>query len=396
MKQTLFLLAALLMTACGVNSQTINDSAEGCCVHVEEHQPEFPGGMEALYTFIDSIMRYPEEALDYHIEGRIYLTFVIEKNGYVHDAKILRGLPGGCNEAALNLVRRMPLWTPGEQRDTNGKYHPVRVQFNLPINFKLNPQSPRHTWNYQDTSYIHYPGGTGALYRYLAANIDYPRKHWTSNVEAHVTFDSNGKVEHAGIMTQLPDEHKELAEAIRKALLSMPRWVGRQNFHYQLRIPIDLPLLASMHDTLLRPSYFQPTDLVWKMIVANEAYFRQLLSVNDSLVAGYAVPAKRLQALMPRDESHYHTLCGLDYYMSNGCGFATLTTMAEYAVGDSLDMMEHFVHWFNWTDGYVAETVFDYGILADKRHTKKFRQLMQKICPNQWEGFVEWRNAYLK
>ena len=132
------------------------------------------------------------------------------------------------------------------------------------------------------------------------------------------------------------------------------------------------------------------------MIVANEAYFRQLLAVNDSLVAGYTVPAKRLQALMPRDESHYHTLCGLDYYIRNGYGFTTLTTMAEYAVRDRRDMMERFVHWFNWTDGYVAETVFDYGIRAEQRHPKKFRRLMHKICPDQWEAFVEWRNTYFE
>ena len=408
MKQTLFLLVALLMTACGANSQTKNDidddfrvqteddSSEMHCCHICGSGPEFPGGENALYAFIDSVMRYPEEALEYHIEGRIYLTFVIEKNGYAHDAKVLVGLPGGCNEAAIELVRRMPRWTPEKQRDTNGEYHPVRTQFNLPINFKLDPQSPRRSWSYQDTSYIHYPGGTDALYRYLSANIDYPRKYWTSKVDAEVTFDGNGNVEHVRIATQLPDEHQKLAEAIRKAILSMPRWVGKQNMMYHLHIPIDLPLLASMHDTLLRPSYFEPTDLTWKMIVANEAYFRQLLAVNDSLVAGYTVPAKRLQALMPRDESHYHTLCGLDYYIRNGYGFTTLTTMAEYAVRDSLDMMERFVHWFNWTDGYVAETVFDYGIQAEQRHKKKFRRLMHKICPDQWEAFVEWRNTYFE
>ena len=72
MKQTLFLLVALLMTACGANSQAKNDSSEMHCLHPEERGPEFPGGEKALYAFIDSIMRYPEEALDYHIIDEIY------------------------------------------------------------------------------------------------------------------------------------------------------------------------------------------------------------------------------------------------------------------------------------------------------------------------------------
>ena len=66
------------------------------------------------------------------IEGTVFVTFVIERDGSVTDVKILRGIGGGCDEEALRVVRNMPKCEPGKQR---GK--PVRVQFNMPIKFTL-------------------------------------------------------------------------------------------------------------------------------------------------------------------------------------------------------------------------------------------------------------------
>ncbi|MEZ5083006.1 MAG: energy transducer TonB [Bacteroidales bacterium] len=67
------------------------------------------------------------------IQGRVFVTFVVERDGNITDVKILRGIGGGCDEEALRVIKNMPKWTPGKQR---GK--PVRVQFNMPIMFKLN------------------------------------------------------------------------------------------------------------------------------------------------------------------------------------------------------------------------------------------------------------------
>jgi len=66
------------------------------------------------------------------IEGTVYVTFVIERDGSVTDVKILRSIGGGCDDEAIRVVRNMPKWEPGKQR---GK--PVRVQFNMPIKFTL-------------------------------------------------------------------------------------------------------------------------------------------------------------------------------------------------------------------------------------------------------------------
>jgi protein TonB len=66
------------------------------------------------------------------IQGRVFVTFVVEKNGSVTDVRVLRGIGGGCDEEAIRVVQNMPKWSAGKQR---GK--PVRVQFNLPIKFTL-------------------------------------------------------------------------------------------------------------------------------------------------------------------------------------------------------------------------------------------------------------------
>lgn len=99
---------------------------------VVEVDPEFPGGMEALIKYLSENIKYPEQAKKNKIQGKVYISFVVEKDGSVADAKVLRGIGGGCDEEALRVVNAMPKWTPGKQRNT-----PVRVQFNLPVAFKL-------------------------------------------------------------------------------------------------------------------------------------------------------------------------------------------------------------------------------------------------------------------
>jgi protein TonB len=99
---------------------------------VVETMPSFPGGMNKLMEYLQNNLRYPQLAKELNIQGRVFLTFVIEKDGSVTDIKLLRGIGGGCDEEAIRVVNNMPKWTPGSQRN-----RPVRVQFNLPVNFRL-------------------------------------------------------------------------------------------------------------------------------------------------------------------------------------------------------------------------------------------------------------------
>ncbi len=99
---------------------------------VVESMPSFPGGDKARIRFLNENIAYPTMARESGIQGRVYVTFVVERNGLVTDVKILRGIGGGCDEEAIRVVKAMPRWIPGKQR---GK--PVRVQFTLPIKFTL-------------------------------------------------------------------------------------------------------------------------------------------------------------------------------------------------------------------------------------------------------------------
>ncbi len=99
---------------------------------VVEDQPAFPGGEKARMKYLAENIDYPQLARESGIQGTVYVTFVVEKDGSVTDVRILRGIGGGCDEEALEVVRNMPKWKPGKQR---GK--PVRVQFNMPIRFTL-------------------------------------------------------------------------------------------------------------------------------------------------------------------------------------------------------------------------------------------------------------------
>jgi protein TonB len=100
---------------------------------VVESMPGFPGGEASRIKYLNENIKYPQMARESGIQGRVFVTFVVEKDGSVTDVRVLRGIGGGCDEEAVRVIKNMPKWNPGKQR---GK--PVRVQFNMPILFKLN------------------------------------------------------------------------------------------------------------------------------------------------------------------------------------------------------------------------------------------------------------------
>jgi TonB family protein len=99
---------------------------------VVEEMPEYPGGRDKMYSFLGENIKYPEKARQAGISGTVYVTFVIEKDGSITNIKILRGAAESLDKEAVRIINLMPAWEPGKQR---GKT--VRVQYNLPIKFKL-------------------------------------------------------------------------------------------------------------------------------------------------------------------------------------------------------------------------------------------------------------------
>ena len=94
--------------------------------------PEYPGGTTAMFDFIQKNVKYPESAKDKGIEGKVYVQFVVEKDGSISNIEVLRGVSEDIDAEAVRVVKAMPKWKPGMNE---GK--PVRVQFTLPFNFKL-------------------------------------------------------------------------------------------------------------------------------------------------------------------------------------------------------------------------------------------------------------------
>ena len=98
-----------------------------------EDQPNFPGGEEARMRFLQEHLRYPSEAREAGLQGTVFVSFVVEKDGSISDAKVLRGVGESLDAEALRVINAMPNWEPGSQRGEH-----VRVQYNMPIRFVLN------------------------------------------------------------------------------------------------------------------------------------------------------------------------------------------------------------------------------------------------------------------
>ena len=108
------------------------DVVEQEIFQIVEEMPAFPGGEAKLMEYVGKNIKYPQIARETGIQGRVFISFVVEPDGSVSNVKLLRGIGGGCDEEAMRVVKSMPKWKPGKQR---GKA--VRVSYQIPVFFKL-------------------------------------------------------------------------------------------------------------------------------------------------------------------------------------------------------------------------------------------------------------------
>lgn len=100
---------------------------------VVEQMPSFPGGISGLRTYLNQNIRYPAEAQENCVQGRVVVSFVVEKDGHISDVTVLRSVDPSLDKEAVRVIRNMPRWTPGKQGG-----EPVRVRYNVPVSFRLN------------------------------------------------------------------------------------------------------------------------------------------------------------------------------------------------------------------------------------------------------------------
>jgi len=280
---------------------TVNEEAEEIeeeIFTVVETQPQFPGGDDSLYSFIYSNLRYPQEAIDNGIEGNVYITFAIEKDGSITNIKILRDIGYGCGAEAVRVLKMMPKWIPGSQR---GK--PVRVQFNIPIKFELKDEdNAKHTdetsllkndsinnttevidvfpvdeitpfyrpkgekgvtgfqniidmsGSDEETEIIlsidpvetppQFPGGEDSLYSFIYSNLRYPQEAIDNGIEGrvYITFvvEKDGSITGIKILRDIGYGCGE--EAVR-VLKMMPKWIpGKDHLGNIHRTQYNMPI----------------------------------------------------------------------------------------------------------------------------------------------------------
>lgn len=131
-----FLLAAILSMSVAIgayaHSAYIADDEEPISMIMVEQKAQFPGGDAAMFKWIAENMKYPTQAIEEGIQGRIDVQFVVEKYGSVSNVKVVRGKHPALNAEAVRIVENMPKWTPGSMGGLT-----VRVTVVVPVNFKL-------------------------------------------------------------------------------------------------------------------------------------------------------------------------------------------------------------------------------------------------------------------
>ena len=116
----------------GIGVTEVISEAKIFSIDAIESYPEFPGGQEAFIKFLRRNLRYPGMAVESGIQGKVILSFIIERTGELSHIKVVRGIGSGCDEEAVRVLSRSPQWKPGIQNDQK-----VRVAYTLPINFSL-------------------------------------------------------------------------------------------------------------------------------------------------------------------------------------------------------------------------------------------------------------------
>ena len=132
MKKILFILMLFFTMFTTVSAQSVREKPQEKVYEVIEDMPNFPGGQGELMKYLRNNIKYPAEAQKKKIEGRVIVTFVVNKKGRIIDPTVERSAHPLLDAEALRVIKRMPKWKPGKVYG-----EPVNVKYRLPITFKL-------------------------------------------------------------------------------------------------------------------------------------------------------------------------------------------------------------------------------------------------------------------
>lgn len=131
MKKIIFTIWAI-MAPLSINAQSEETPVEEAIYDAVEEMPQFPGGPSALFEYLSTNIQYPNDAYENGIQGRVIVTFIVEKDGSISNTKVSKTVNPSLDEEAQRLVKSMPHWIPGKQHG-----EPVRVKYTVPVTFRL-------------------------------------------------------------------------------------------------------------------------------------------------------------------------------------------------------------------------------------------------------------------
>ena len=181
--------------------------------NVVEVMPKFPGGEQALLEFIYNNVKYPLEAMQNGIQGKVVTRFIVNKSGKVENPEIVKGVETSLDAAAIVAIKKLPDFTPGEVK---GKK--VSVWYTLPITFKLDDEpETKNVFTVVDKM-PQFPGGDNALLQFVYKNYKYPIEAAKTGTQGKVIVQfivsETGKVSRVKILSTIPENNKKLDEKV--------------------------------------------------------------------------------------------------------------------------------------------------------------------------------------
>lgn len=214
---------------------------------VVEEMPSFPGGLAALSKFIADNTHYPAEAKEKGIQGRVVVSFVVEKDGSLSHIEIARSVDSLLDKEALRVVRSMPKWNPGKQKgETVSVKYVIPVNFKLPANNQIKMSAATADLSPQQGNFIiidempSFPGGNTALMNFLCQNVHYPIDAQIKGIQGSVlvsfVVEKDGSLSHIEISKSVAPILD--AEALR-VIKAMPKWIPAKQKGKPIRIKYE-------------------------------------------------------------------------------------------------------------------------------------------------------------
>lgn len=237
MKIKLLFTTLILLTASLNYAQVQHESDTVIFIDVEE-PPTFPGGDSAMVAYLKQNLHYPPAEKEKGIQGKVFVGFVIEKDGVVSNVEVKRGIGEECDAEAVRVVKEMPNWDPGKQSGIV-----VRTAMVLPISFKI-VAPPIDTTIYTTVEKMPtFPGGEFKMYEFLAMNIRYPQRArqdgYSGTVYVRFIVEPDGTITNIEVAKGVGGGCSE--EAVRVVKM-MPKWIPGEAFGKKVRVTYTLPV----------------------------------------------------------------------------------------------------------------------------------------------------------